>query len=105
MRNPFKRSPQSNQTTQTTTQPEATFPAAPYGHHFEYAHSYEDGVFAQLVHNRTSRGVTTNTRRYKGETLEARLAAAMQTLVDDHNKRITDSSIVDAAIKKAKAAQ
>lgn len=105
MRNLFKRSPQSNQSTQTATQTEATFPAAPRGHHFEYAHSNGGEVFVQLAYSRTGHGITTNTRRHKGETLEARLTAAMQALVDDCNKRITDNSIAEAAIKKAKAAQ
>ena len=105
MRNPFRRSPRPAQSNQTATQTEATFPAAPAGYHFEYGHSYEGEVFVQLVYSRTGHGILANTRHYEGETLEARLAAAMQSLVDDHNKRITDSSIADAAIKKAKAAQ
>lgn len=105
MRNPFKRSPKPAQSNRTATQTEANFPAAPGGYHFEYGQSSGGEVFVELVHNGISRGTAANTRHYKGEALEARLAAAMQTLVDDHNKRITDSSIAEAAIKKAKAAQ
>ena len=52
-----------------------------------------------------SRAAFTNWLHRKGETLEARLAAAMQALVDDHYKHITNKNIAEAAIKKAKAAQ
>lgn len=105
MRNLFKRSPQTNQTNQTATQTEATFPAAPYGHHFEYAYSNGGGVFVQLVSNRTGYTTYANTLYHNGKTLEARLAAAMQSLIDDHNKRATQRHLVEAVIKKAKAAQ
>ena len=102
MRNPFKRSPKpAIQATQT----EANFPAAPYGHHFEYAHSNGGEIFIQLASSRTGHGITTNTRPYKEKTLEARLAGAMQTLVDDHNTRAAVRRLAEAAIKKAKAAQ
>lgn len=113
MRNPFKRSakaatPAAGTIVITTTTTEVDFPKAPTGHYFLFSTS-AGPKGAEVLVTLAKKGLSISGHAYTSDrnekTLEARLAGAMQTLVDDHNKHITNKNTAEAAIKKAKAAQ
>lgn len=103
MRNPFKCPAKPGATTAT----EADFPKAPTGHHFLFSASAGPKgaeVLVELAKKGSPLGDCAYTSDRNEKTLEARLAATMHSLVDDHNTRAAERRIAEAAIKKAKAA-
>lgn len=110
MHNPFKRSAKAanpSATSANAAATEADFPKAPTGHHFLFSAS-AGRRGAEVIVELAKKGLSISGRAHTSDrnekTLEARLAGAMHSLVNDHNTRAANRSDADAAIKKAKAA-